>query len=106
MSGYWMSHLALASGIGAGGGGYYVDKQGPVKTLALSGIIAIVGFGGLSFFVDTKAMFIVFSVIAGVGFGFVLGAALTVLTSNAAGNKKGLGIGTLFISEEDKSGLV
>src|SRR5690625_5769701 len=35
-SGYWMTPLALASGIGAGGGGYFVDKQGPVKTLALS----------------------------------------------------------------------
>lgn len=99
-SGYWMTPLALASGIGAGGGGYFVDKQGPVKTLALSGIIAIVGFGGLSFFVDTKAMFIVFSVIAGIGFGFVLGAPLTVLTSNAAGNQKGSALGTLSVARQ------
>src|SRR5699024_11979847 len=47
---YWMTPLALASGIGAGGGGYFVDKQGPVQTLILSGIIAIVGFGGLALF--------------------------------------------------------
>src|SRR5690625_3847862 len=30
-SGYWMTPLALASGIGAGGGGYFVDRHGPVK---------------------------------------------------------------------------
>src|SRR5699024_5033636 len=61
-SGYWMTPLALASGIGAAGGGYFVDKQGPVKTLILSGIIAIVGFGGLALFTDTKTLFVVFSV--------------------------------------------
>src|SRR5699024_10294459 len=49
-SGYWMTPLAIASGIGAGGGGYFVDKKGPVKTLVASGIISIIGFGGLGFF--------------------------------------------------------
>src|SRR5699024_2787032 len=67
---------------------------------ALSGIIAIIGFGGLAVLVDTKAMFIVFSVIAGVGFGFVLGAPLTVLTSNAAGRQKGSALGTLSVSRQ------
>lgn len=99
-SGYWMTPLALASGIGAGGGGYFVDKQGPVKTLILSGIIAIVGFGGLALFTDTKTLFVVFSVIAGIGFGFVLGAPLTVLTSNAAGTQKGSALGTLSVSRQ------
>src|SRR5699024_3474378 len=56
-SGYWMTPLAIASGIGAGGGGYFVDKFGSVKTLALAGVIAIIGFGGLGFLVDTKMMF-------------------------------------------------
>src|SRR5699024_4475302 len=51
-SGYWMIPLALASGVGAGGGGYFVDKQGPVKTLIASGVIAIIGFMGLGLFVD------------------------------------------------------
>src|SRR5699024_4344071 len=62
-SGYWMTPLALASGIGAGGGGYFVDKYGSVKTLALAGVIAIIGFGGLGFLDDTKMMFVLFSVI-------------------------------------------
>src|SRR5699024_8055530 len=46
-SGYWMIPLALDSGVGAGGGGYFEDKQGPVKTLIASGVIAIIGFMGL-----------------------------------------------------------
>src|SRR5699024_2813914 len=99
-SGYWMTPLALASGVGAAGGGYFVDKFGSVKTLVLSGIIAIVGFGGMAFLVDTKTMFIIFSVISGIGFGFVLGAPLTVLTSNAAGKQKGSALGTLSVARQ------
>src|SRR5699024_3208322 len=78
-SGYWMIPLALASGVGAGGGGYFVDKQGPVKTLIASGVIAL---------------------IACIGFGFVLGAPLTVLTSNAAGTQKGSALGTLSVARQ------
>lgn len=99
-SGYWMTPLALASGIGAGGGGFFVDRQGPVKTIVFAGIISIVGFGGLGYFVDTKLLFIIFSVIAGTGFGFVLGAPLTILTSNAAGKQKGSAIGTLSVARQ------
>ncbi|MFC0300506.1 MFS transporter [Virgibacillus soli] len=99
-SGYWMTPLALASGIGAGGGGYFVDKQGPVKTIVFSGMIAILGFGGLGYFADTKLLFVIFSVLAGIGFGFVLGAPLTVLTSNAAGRQKGSAIGTLSVARQ------
>src|SRR5699024_8613940 len=99
-SGYWMTPLAIASGIGAGAGGYFVDKQGPVRTLILSGIIAIIGFGGLGLFVDAKIPFVIFSVIAGIGFGFVLGAPLTVLTSNAAGTQKGSAFGTLSVARQ------
>lgn len=99
-SGYWMTPLALASGIGAGGGGYFVDKQGPVKTIIYAGIISMIGFGGLAYLADTKTLFIIFSVIAGAGFGFVLGAPLTVLTSNAAGKQKGSAIGTLSVARQ------
>ncbi len=99
-SGYWMTPLALASGIGAGGGGYFVDKKGPVKTLIFAGLIGTIGFGGLGLFADTKLLFILFSVIAGMGFGFVLGAPLTVLTSNAAGSQKGSAIGTLSVARQ------
>lgn len=99
-SGYWMTPLAIASGVGAGAGGYFVDKQGAVKTSILSGLIAFIGFGGLGLFVDTKLLFIFFSIIAGIGFGFILGAPLTVLTSNAAGEQKGSALGTLSVARQ------
>lgn len=99
-SGYWMTPLALASGIGAGGGGFFVDKRGPVQTLVFSGVIAFIGFGGLALFTSTKLTFIIFTVIAGIGFGFALGAPLTVLTSNAAGKQKGSAIGTLSVARQ------
>ncbi|RKD26063.1 transporter [Ammoniphilus oxalaticus] len=98
-SGYWMTPLALAAGIGAGGGGVLVDKRGAIPTLVLSGIISIIGFIGLAF-TDTKTMFILFSTFAGIGFGFFLGAPLTVLTSNAAGEQKGSAIGTLSVARQ------
>lgn len=47
-----------------------------------------------------KNLFIIFSVIAGIGFGFVLGAPLTVLTSNAAGTQKGSALGTLSVARQ------
>lgn len=99
-SGYWMTPLALASGIGAGAGGFIVDKRGPIKALIISGVIAITGFGGLAFLTDGKISFIIFSVLAGIGFGFVLGAPLTVLTSNAAGRQKGSALGTLSVARQ------
>ncbi|MEW9675761.1 MFS transporter [Lentibacillus sp. L22] len=99
-SGYWMTPLALASGIGASGGGHFVDKRGPVNTLVFAGIISFIGFAGLALFTDTKLTFIIFTVIAGIGFGFMLGAPLTVLTANAAGTQKGIAIGTLSVSRQ------
>src|SRR5699024_1644565 len=99
-SGYWMTPLALASGIGAGAGGFIVDKRGPVNALIISGVVALIGFSGLSMLTDTKILFIIFSTIAGIGFGFVLGAPLTVLTSNAAGSQKGSALGTLSVARQ------
>lgn len=99
-SGYWMTPLALASGIGAGAGGFIVDKRGPIKALVISGITALIGFGGLAFLTNTKGSFIIFSIMAGIGFGFVLGAPLTVLTSNAAGRQKGSALGTLSVARQ------
>ena len=99
-SGYWMTPLALASGVGAGGGGYFVDKRGPVQTLVFAGVVAFIGFSGLAFFTSTKLTFLVFTVIAGIGFGFVLGAPLTVLTANSAGKQKGSAIGTLSVARQ------
>src|SRR5699024_12831751 len=41
-----------------------------------------------------------FSIIAGICFRFVLGAPLTVLTSNAVGTQKGSALGTLSVARQ------
>lgn len=41
---YWMTPLALASGVGAGMGEALVAKRGPVFAVLLSGIVAAAGF--------------------------------------------------------------
>src|SRR5699024_8179791 len=97
-SGYWMTPLALASGIGAGGGGVFVDKRGPVQTLVLSGLIAMIGVGGLAFFMSTTLSFIVLTVFAVIYFGLSIETPLTLLSSTAAGKQKGTAIGTLSVA--------
>lgn len=96
-AGYWMTPLALASGIGAWLGGALTDKKGPVKTVILSGIISCAGFALFPLWVTEKWEFVIASVAAGIGFGFLLGAPLNVLVSEAAKTNKGTALGTLSL---------
>ncbi|MBU8580697.1 MFS transporter [Bacillus paralicheniformis] len=96
-AGYWMTPLALASGIGAGLGGMLADRKGPVKAAWLSGIISFAGFLLLSVWVTEKWEFVLASIIAGVGFGFLLGAPLNMLVSEAAKQDYGTALGTLSL---------
>ncbi|WFA04738.1 MFS transporter [Bacillus sp. HSf4] len=96
-AGYWMTPLALASGAGAGLGGIMADRKGPVKATLLSGTISFIGFLLLSVWVTEKWEFIFASVIAGAGFGFLLGAPLNMLVSEAAKQNYGTALGTLSL---------
>ncbi|MDQ0177589.1 MFS transporter [Bacillus chungangensis] len=96
-SGYWMTPLALASGIGAGLGGVIVDKRGPIKALFLASIITMIGFFLFPFWVENLWQFIVASTIAGIGFGITLGAPISVLATEGAGANKGSALGTLSV---------
>jgi len=96
-AGYWMTPLALASGIGAGLGGMLADRKGPVKAAWLSGVISFAGFLLLSVWVTEKWEFVLASIIAGVGFGFLLGAPLNMLVSEAAKQDYGTALGTLSL---------
>ncbi|MDQ0089479.1 EmrB/QacA subfamily drug resistance transporter [Paenibacillus anaericanus] len=97
-SGYWMTPLALASGVGAGLGGVLVDKKGPVFTTIISGVISLVGFALFPLWVTERWEFVIASMIAGVGFGFLLGAPLNVLVSESVDNSnKGSALGTLSL---------
>lgn len=101
-SGYWMTPLALASGVGASMGGKIVDKKGPIFALVVASIVSIIGYGGLALFTYEAVMFFVFSIIAGLGFGFTIGAPMTVLATRSAESSKNNStvIGTLSVSRQ------
>lgn len=72
-------------------------QKGPVKTVILSGIISCAGFALFPLWVTEKWEFVIASVVAGIGFGFLLGAPLNVLVSEAAKTNKGTALGTLSL---------
>lgn len=96
-SGYWMTPLAIAAGIGAGFGGAFVDKKGPIFAVILSGVISIIGFLLFPLWIEVKWHFIVASVIAGVGMGIILGAPLNILATEGVKKDKGSSIATLSL---------
>lgn len=96
-SGYWFTPLALASGIGAGGGGVLVDKRGPIGTLIIASIICFIGFILFPLWVDTTWQMVVASCLVGLGFGMMLGAPVNVLATEGTEHNKGVSLGTLSL---------
>jgi len=96
-SGYWMTPLALASGIGAGMGGMFVSKRGPIFTVIMSGVISAIGFVLFPLWIDANWQFIVASMIAGVGIGVILGAPLNILATEGLQANKGTALASLSL---------
>src|SRR5699024_5609422 len=97
-AGYWLTPMALASGIGAGLGGYLTDKQGAIKTVIYAGVLGVIGFFFFPFWVDGLGTFMIASVLAGIGLGILLGAPLNVLVGeSAARNEEGSALGALSL---------
>ncbi len=97
-AGFWVTPLALASGIGAGLGGFLTDRIGATKTVVTSGFIGVVGFGLFPLWVHDGFSFTITSIVAGVGFGILLGAPLNVLVGeNAKETEQGSALGTLSL---------
>jgi len=96
-SGYWMTPLALASGVGAGMGGVLVSKRGPIFTVIMSGLIAAIGFVLFPLWIDANWQFIVASMIAGVGIGVILGAPLNILATEGLQANKGTALASLSL---------
>jgi Arabinose efflux permease len=96
-SGYWMTPLALASGVGAGMGGVLVAKRGPIFAVVLSGILTLIGFVLFPLWVDAKWQFIVSSMVAGVGIGVILGAPLNILATEGLRANKGTALASLSL---------
>ncbi|AVQ33890.1 MFS transporter [Staphylococcus muscae] len=102
-SGFWLTPLALASGVGASMGGRMVDKKGPVFALVVASLISILGYGGLAILTSGVITFLIFSIIAGLGFGFTIGAPMTVLATRTAGygdDRNSTVIATLSVSRQ------
>lgn len=100
-AGFWLTPLALASGVGAGLGGFLTDKIGATRTITMAGIIGFVGFLTFHSFVNGMFMFVVASVLAGIGLGFLLGAPLNVLVSESASKDQyGTSLGTLSLTRQ------
>lgn len=96
-SGYWMTPLALASGIGAGLGGALVDKKGPIIAVFLSGLVTAIGFVLFPTWIEMKWQFIISSSIAGLGMGIILGAPLNILATERLENNRGTAIAGLSL---------
>lgn len=97
-AGFWLTPLALSSGIGAGLGGFLTDKHGAVRAIIISGFIGLIGFFLFPVWVDDLTSFVVASIIAGVGLGILLGAPLNVLVGESAkAGEQGSALGTLSL---------
>jgi EmrB/QacA subfamily drug resistance transporter len=99
-SGYWMTPLALASGVGAAFGGILVDKKGPILAVFLSGVITAIGFVLFPTWIDLKWQFIISSCIAGLGMGILLGAPLNFLATERLEKDKGSALAGLSLSRQ------
>lgn len=97
-SGYWMTPLALATGVGAALGGVLSDKKGPVFAVILSGLLSVVGFALFPAWVELKYQFIIASLIAGVGMGIILGAPLNMLVTDSIKDNKGPALAALSLT--------
>lgn len=99
-SGYWMTPLALASGLGAALGGVLVDKKGPILAVFLSGFITAIGFVLFPAWIEGKMQFVISSCIAGLGMGILLGAPLNILATEHLEKDKGSALAGLSLARQ------
>src|SRR5690625_1068871 len=100
-AGFWLTPLAIASGIGSGLGGYLTDKIGAIRTIIVAGVIGFTGFLLFHSFISSMFMFVIASILAGIGLGFLLGAPLNVLVRESANKKQyGTSLGTLSLTRQ------
>lgn len=97
-AGFWLTPLAVASGIGAGLGGYLTDKYGAVRTIVFSGVVGALGFFLFPYWVEGFTSFLIACIFSGVGLGILLGAPLNVLAGESAEKGQyGSALGTLSL---------
>lgn len=96
-SGYLYTPMALASGVGAMGGGAFMDKRGPIATLFIGMISAFVGAILFPLWVNSTGEMIVASALLGFGVGLTLAAPLNFLMTRDAKGYEASSLGMLSL---------
>lgn len=99
-SGYWFTPLALFSGVGAMGGGAFMDRRGPVVTLASGYGIAAIGALLFPMWVNSTWQMVLASSLLGLGIGITLGAPLNFLVTEHVSDDKSTALGFLSLVRE------
>ncbi len=99
-SGYWYTPMALASGVGAMGGGAFMDKRGPIGTLAIGMMAAAVGALLFPIWVQHTWEMVVASALVGLGVGVSMGAPLNFLITESVPESKSTALGILSLTRQ------
>lgn len=94
LSGYWLTPLALAAGIGSGAGGAFVDRRGPIFTLVVAALLTALGFALFPLWVTSLWQMVVASCVVGIGFGMMMGAPINVLATEDATSEQATALST------------
>lgn len=99
-AGFWYTPMALLSGVGAMGGGRFMDRRGPITTLSFG--IAVAAVGSLLFpvWVTTTWQMVIASSLIGLGVGVTLAAPLNFMITEHVPQNKSTALGILSLVRE------
>lgn len=99
-AGYWYTPMALFSGVGAMGGGAFMDRRGPITTLAFGAVTAAIGSALFPLWVTTTWQMVIASSLVGLGVGITLGAPLNFMITEHVEDDKSTALGILSLVRE------
>lgn len=99
-AGYWYTPMALLSGVGAMGGGAFMDKRGPITTLSFGFLTAAIGSALFPLWVTNTWQMVIASSLVGLGVGITLGAPLNFLITERVPDNKSTALGILSLVRE------
>jgi EmrB/QacA subfamily drug resistance transporter len=99
-AGYWYTPMAIASGVGAMGGGAFMDKRGPVTTLVWGMIAAAIGAALFPLWVTHTWQMVIASSLIGLGVGITLGAPVNFLITVRVPDNKSTALGILSLTRQ------
>ena len=99
-AGYWYTPMAIASGVGAMGGGAFMDKRGPIGTLTIGMIAAALGALLFPLWVQHTWQMVIASSFIGFGVGVTLGAPVNFLITENVPDNKATALGILSLSRQ------